>query len=230
VCHVNGACSEFAFDYRTDDKGVPSVADLQQSFIIGQAVAALSAGDEKKLKAAAARLKNAFPNDPEAAAKAEHLLRILTPPMFRPAATFPAAEKSAPLSGMTPGKTAVGYGKPLFDQIPVEAGTPFLQLGGKFYARGMYAHAPATYEYELGGAWKSLHTFFGIQDGHAGSVVFVIRGDGNELFRSQTIKDHLPHETTVNLTAVKVLTLIAEDAGDGNDSDWGIWATPTLSR
>jgi hypothetical protein len=34
----------------------------------------------------------------------------------------------------------------------------------------------------------------------------------------------------VNVTEVKQLELIVEDAGDGVSADWGVWIEPTLER
>lgn len=82
----------------------------------------------------------------------------------------------------------------------------------------------------LNTGWKTLSTKFGLQDRHAGSVVFVFQGDGKELFRSSAIKDHQVREQSVNVGGVTLLELIVEDAGDGPNSDWGVWLDPQLKR
>ena len=79
-------------------------------------------------------------------------------------------------------------------------------------------------------AWKQLRTGYGLQDGHPGSVVFVVRGDGRELFRSDTVADHELRRIELDVSGVKLLELSVEDAGNGATSDWGVWIAPELAR
>jgi len=60
--------------------------------------------------------------------------------------------------------------------------------------------------------------------------VFVVRGDGKELFRSPVIRDHRLRRLEVDVSGVHILELIVEDGGDGGNSDWGLWIEPTLER
>ncbi|HEX7375901.1 MAG TPA: NPCBM/NEW2 domain-containing protein [Pirellulales bacterium] len=82
--------------------------------------------------------------------------------------------------------------------------------------------------YREGMQWQSVSTRFGLQDGHDGSVTFVIRGDSRELFRSPRVSDHTVRERTADVSGVDLLELIVEDAGDGNRGDWGVWLDPRL--
>ncbi|MGC4006728.1 MAG: NPCBM/NEW2 domain-containing protein [Pirellulales bacterium] len=117
------------------------------------------------------------------------------------------------------------------DRVVSENGSsPLIAVGGRFFETGLFAHAPNRYEWRLNGGWKSLRTEYGLQDDHDGTVVFVIRADGNEVFRSNTVKDHTAREKTVDLTGVDRLELNVEDAADGTNSDWGVWLSPTLTR
>ena len=75
-----------------------------------------------------------------------------------------------------------------------------------------------------------LKSGYGLQDGHDGSVVFVVRGDGKELFRSRLITDRRLRHLEIDVTDVKQLELVVEDGGNGNGSDWGLWIEPTLER
>jgi hypothetical protein len=61
-------------------------------------------------------------------------------------------------------------------------------------------------------------------------VVFVIKGDGKELFRSPIVRDHKVREATVDVGEIKLLELLVEDGKDGGNSDWGVWLEPTLKR
>lgn len=122
-------------------------------------------------------------------------------------------------------KTA--WGQPLRGEVPEDV---FLSVAGKFYASGLFAHARSLYRFSLDKKWSSFQTKFGLQDGHDGSVVFVIRGDGQELFRSNRINIGVIGEKTVSVKDVQTLELVVEDAGDGEGSDWGVWIDPVLTR
>jgi hypothetical protein len=109
-----------------------------------------------------------------------------------------------------------------------EANECFLSVNGQFFERGLFAHAPAKHELELNGKWTRFRSGFGVQDGHDGSVVFVVRGDGRELFRSPLIEDHTLHQMEVDVSGVQALELTVEDGGNGTHSDWGVWLQPEL--
>ncbi|HEX7375881.1 MAG TPA: NPCBM/NEW2 domain-containing protein [Pirellulales bacterium] len=82
----------------------------------------------------------------------------------------------------------------------------------------------------MGKQWQSVITGYGLQDGHDGSVTFVIKGDGQELFRSPRISDHELREQTVDVKGIDLLELVVEDSGDGNRGDWGVWLNPRVRR
>jgi hypothetical protein len=101
-------------------------------------------------------------------------------------------------------------------------------VGGKFFEQGLYAHAPSKHELELEGKWARFRSAYGLQDGHPGSVVFVVRGDDKELFRSPLVKDQALRKLDVDVQGVNSLELSVEDGGDGNHGDWGVWIWPQL--
>ena len=105
-----------------------------------------------------------------------------------------------------------------------------LESGERRHARGIYAHAPSRYVYALGGKWETLRSRYGLQKGNPGSVVFVVRGDGRELVRSQIVRDFRDRDLEVCVRGVKQLELIVETTPDGATSDWGIWFDPQLTR
>ena len=105
-----------------------------------------------------------------------------------------------------------------------------LQLEGRGYANGICAHAPSSVTTKLDGKWKTLKTAYGLQDGGTGSVVFVVKGDGKELFRSALVKDHVRRDAEIDVEGVNTLELVTEDGGDGNRSDHSIWIEPILTR
>ena len=105
-----------------------------------------------------------------------------------------------------------------------------LQLEGRGYANGICAHAPSSVTTTLDGKWRTLKFAYGLQDGGTGSVVFVVKGDGKELFRSALVKDHVRRDAEIDVDGVKTLELITEDGGDDNRSDHSIWIEPKLTR
>ena len=105
----------------------------------------------------------------------------------------------------------------------------FIRVGGQRFESGLYAHAVSSYKFNLGGNWKTFKSGYGIQDKMPGSVVFVVLGDGKELFRSPLIRDHTLRRLEVNVTGVKILELIVEDNGNHN-YDWAVWIEPALER
>ena len=70
----------------------------------------------------------------------------------------------------------------------------------------------------------------GLADGRGGSVVFVITGDGKELWRSKKITDASLPRFEINVRDVKELTFQVEDGGNGNSSDWGVWCDLKVVR
>ena len=77
---------------------------------------------------------------------------------------------------------------------------------------------------------KSLRGTAGMHDGHSGSVVFTVTGDGKQLWGSHVLESGGTAPFKVDLTGVKQLELQVSDAGDGAGSDWGLWLEPTLAR
>jgi hypothetical protein len=104
---------------------------------------------------------------------------------------------------------------------------------GKIYATGLWAHSPSRYVFDLGGKWKSLRGEAGLHTAiqpYAWGVVFVIKTDGREVFRSLAIRGPTKPSYTVDLTGVKTLELIVEKASEQNGCNWGLWLDPVVSR
>jgi hypothetical protein len=86
--------------------------------------------------------------------------------------------------------------------------------------------------FSLGGKWKQLNARIGIQRGRrAGSVTFVVMGDGEELYHSSLIRlEDGEVRVGVDVSGVQTLELITEPGADGKDEDWGLWVAPALVR
>lgn len=148
---------------------------------------------------------------------------------FRPDPS-PAEQKKdiCHLSEATMISSSAGYGKATPNRLP---GNPVLwSCGSRLFPRGIYAHAPALHQWDLGAKWKKLEGTAGLQDGNGGSCIFIIKADGKELWRSEKTIDGTARDFSLSVEGVKELEFIVGDAGDGNHSDWGCWFSPTLTR
>lgn len=149
-------------------------------------------------------------------------------------ADVPLEAANLPLGDSRPELAEVGWLKPAANRIPLNAEiqSPLLD-SGKIYATGLYAHSPSRYIYNLGGKWErlrgeaGLHTAF---QGKAFGVVFVIKADNKEVFRSQKIRGTEHARYDVDVTRVKKLELIVEKAVERNGGNWAMWLEPTLFR
>jgi hypothetical protein len=138
------------------------------------------------------------------------------------------------LGDVRPELAEVGWLKPTANRIPLseEIGSPLLD-SGKIFATGLFAHSPSRYVYELGGKWKTLRGEAGLHTAfqpYAFGVVFVIKTDGHEAFRSGVIRGSKLVHYEIDVAGVKQLELIVEKAEDRNGGNWGLWLEPTLFR
>ncbi len=122
----------------------------------------------------------------------------------------------------------IGYGRAVPNRLPDDF---LFSCGSRLFPRGLYAHAKSTHTWDLGGKWKSLTGHAGLPDGHdGGSCVFVVKADGEELWRSSKTEPGTLRPFNVKVEGVATLELTVEDAGDGIGSDWGCWFSPELQR
>lgn len=230
VCHVNGAVSVFPFDYDVDERGMPRLDVFRMRVPLDEALQAFAARDRKRLEHLADVCRDRFPDLPELHRRIAHLMRLLEAVPPRPLAELPRDDEGwVSISGAAFRTATTGWGRPLRDQVLMERGEPcFIQVGGRFFEHGLFAHAPSKYELEIDGKYARFRTGYGLQDGHKGSVAFVIRGDGRELFRSPVIQDAVPRNLDLSVEGIRVLELIVETGEDGPGSDWGVWLEPRL--
>jgi hypothetical protein len=221
----------FAYRYEVDRAGLPQIEQILEGPWLNQAQTAFTARDTKRLEEVFAEIKEGLPDSKQLQRKVAHLQKLLKPGELQNLAALPQDVKSADLTGFKFAAESVGWGRPLRNQVLAEGeSSVLLEVGGQFFESGLYAHAPARHAVQLDKSWKTFTTKFGLQDGHNGSVVFVIKADGKELFRSPTIQDKKLHEQQVSVEGVKLLELLVENAGDGGTYDWGVWIEPRLGR
>lgn len=222
ACHANGATSRLAHPYTVADDGTVGIETMSLSMALTAFCGAVSRRDH----ATAETIRDAFPEGGRERAIATSILagvrRKPRPP--QPAAASP--EGRMPLSRLEPIEARVGWLQPAYDHLPRPES--LIVAGGRVFDTGIYAHAPAVHRYRLGGVWTRLTGECGLPDG-GGSVVFVIRADGREVFRSKVVGPGRPADFDIDLRGVDELELLTEDAGDGKAADWGVWLAPLLS-
>ena len=107
-----------------------------------------------------------------------------------------------------------------------------MTCAGKGFMRGIGTHAPSRIVYRIPKGYSSFAATIGYdQEVQAGSIVFVVEGDGKEIYRSPIVK--VSDETIdINLpiSGVKELALVVEDAGDGIAADHADWADARLLK
>ena len=228
ACMANGAVSMIHRPYRVGGDGAPDLSLL----LLENDLRAFRAALSQRNLAQARTLAEALPAGSASGKAATALVEAAQGKnvQLEPAAV-PAGTKSIPLSRLKPETATVGWGRPSYDILP--APEFLIQCGGQWFATGIYAHAPALHRYDLTkGEGKKLVGKCGLpsNDWNAGSVVFVIRADGKEVFRSPKTEPGLARPFEINLTGVRALELGTEDAGDGGNNDWGLWLDAMVSR
>jgi hypothetical protein len=229
ACVVNGATYQQAMSYRVKKDGEPDLDDIRVRFGLEPLIAAWKTGDRAKFDAGRVRAVKGLPEADAVAVWAGNLADTFGGKASQSAPDkIDASVKTVSLSDCAFASAKVGWLAPARNHVPDD--TFFLTVAGQRFARGLYAHAPSKYAWTLAGQWKRLQGNAGLQDGNGGSVVFVIKGDGKELWRSALVTKPQPIHYDVNVSGVQVLDLIVEDGGNGNASDWGVWLEPRLSR
>ena len=128
------------------------------------------------------------------------------------------------------GQPSNGWGPVEWDLGNGEQGAgdgPPLKIDGVTYQKGIGMHAPASVTFGLEAECQRFKATVGINDVQSsrGSVVFIVQGDGEELYRSPILRHNSEaHEIDIDITGVNELRLVADDGGDGNGNDHADWA------
>ena len=227
----SGDTRYFVYRYSVDEDSQPDVGPLLESEHVRKALEAYRVMDKKRLAEIVAEAKAQTPVHAGLLRKVEQLQKLLSPVELCAVVDIPAEVTAAKVADLKMETMTVGWGNPLRNQVLLEGeGNILLEVDGNLFESGLYAHAPSRHALRLNRGWKTLTTKYGLQDGHDGSVVFVVKGDGKELFRSKTIRDHKVLEQPINIADIDLLELIVENAGDGASGDWGVWLDPELQR
>jgi len=232
ACLVNGATSQFSRPYTVRKDGS---VDLESIFLV-EILAGVRAAVNGKKPAAAVMGESLVVKPhygPELIEKAERIRVRLAGSLaprrsIRSLLEVESALSTVVLSDVVPAAASVGWLSPTYDRVPEEL--VVLSSGGLTFEHGIYAHAPARHAYTLDGTWKFLAGRAGLSGASSGSVVFVVKADDREVWRSRVIKTGQLAQYHVAMDGVKNLELLVEDGGDGNGSDWGVWLEPVLTR
>lgn len=142
------------------------------------------------------------------------------------------------LSELTPASEQVGHKSPSIGYFSftspgdgVTSGDPIV-AHGTHWAHGIYAHANSRYEFYLNGnyseLWTSLIMLERMRCGNG--VVFIVRLDGRELYRSPRMDYNSdPVEIRLEVAGGERLELLTDMRGDVS-CDWSIWGDPILYR
>jgi hypothetical protein len=130
-------------------------------------------------------------------------------------------------------KASVGWEKVARNYFTCESEAVFfLELQGELYKKGLYAHSPSSFVFNLDEKWTSLSTTVGIRDyaHQQGSARFTIIGDGKVLYSSSALRVNQKAIIKVDVSNVKILELQANGTEGHNHNSWAIWVNPVLER
>ncbi|MBN1917709.1 MAG: NPCBM/NEW2 domain-containing protein [Verrucomicrobia bacterium] len=234
-CLVNGERRFLSYEFDVDqDLQVPIEVLKRQTIYELYANPAIDARDAEAMHAAVDKLKGV---DDIQYRRAVAYLDLMTRKPVEPKRLGELGDnvREVQLSQVTWESADVGWDEPTRGSVPVRdeddnrKDMP-LESGERFHETGLYAHADSRYVFNLDGAWKSFTSGYGLENRCQGSVVFVIKCDGEERFRSDLIDDWTEHRVEIDVMGVKQLELIASDNGDGHQGDCAIWFSPILKR
>ncbi|HPC96998.1 MAG TPA: NPCBM/NEW2 domain-containing protein [Sedimentisphaerales bacterium] len=128
------------------------------------------------------------------------------------------------LSDLDISKTQQGWGEPRKDKS-VDGNA--LRIAGRTFERGLGTHADSALYIKLAGGSTRFTAMVGLDDeaGRFGTVTFRILADGEEIFKTDTMKPGQPaHKVDVDVTGVDTLILLVGGGEDGINYDHADWA------
>ena len=164
----------------------------------------------------------------------KYLIKICKSPAIKPKALIEVPEdiKQVYLSDYKWTQAKVGWRKARANIYGIENNKDkklFLEIDGQLFSKGLYAHAPSIYTYNLNAKWNEFTTSFGFRDGADNTARFIIKGDGQVLFDSGVAETKKIYSKSVDVNGVNKLELIVEPIASKSGS-WTIWVNPILKR
>lgn len=111
--------------------------------------------------------------------------------------------------------------------------TFFLENQGKIYEKGLFAHAPSVYTFNLGKKWHTFSALAACRDDlieEIGPVRFTIWGDGKLLYTSPVLTKGQQTPFKIDVREVNTLELKAEFTALNNGHCWSVWLNPVIER
>ena len=163
------------------------------------------------------------------------MISILALSMLATVAALPA--DSIPLTQLMPhqidgGMASVGLNRSYASIWWAPEPKP-LRIGDRTFQGGLGTRANNAISYRLDGRYRRFQAWVGL-DAHVldkpeASVIFKVFGDGRVLFESGVMRpSDVAKRVDVSVGGVTELKLVAEDAGDGHESDHADWAEAVL--
>ena len=231
--HMNGATTTGNADLTHTAAGEPDAEALNLGWTTARAEQAVAQGKADAGKLLTEEAITAAAGSPETRRRLRILRAVVNP--VPPVELAGVTEDKVFLSDVAWTSAEVGWGKPArnyfwFDRR-IQNGV-FLQLAGRVYDKGLYAHSPSRYVFPVAGKWKRMTAAVGLRDGAMaqGSAVFTLLGDGRELFRSAVLRAGESAAVEADITGVKELELRAEGGEGHPHNSWAVWLDPLLTR
>jgi hypothetical protein len=100
-----------------------------------------------------------------------------------------------------------------------------IRIDTRVFEFGVGSHASSKLTWNIGGAYKKFHSHIGLDDESAcgNGAIWVVTGDGRELFRSKVLTSREIDSLSIDISGVNALELITLDRGD-KDCDHTDWA------
>lgn len=107
-----------------------------------------------------------------------------------------------------------------------------LNILGSTFTKGLGVHANSSITYDLKGEFTRFQSYIGLDnEKRGGTVVFEVLGDGRSLYKSGVFTDKSrPKFISLDVTGVRTLTLIVDQATNGNKNDHADWAEAAVLR
>jgi hypothetical protein len=232
VLDCNGAATDFDFHLKVDHNAKPNIAELNAGQLVAQAESAVLSQSPNAAELVS-QVAIAGAPTAEAKAKLRVLSELLTPPVPIDLATTP--HETVYLSDAEWSSAKVGWrdvARNHYDREQEQRNSIYLELKGRFYAKGLYAHSKSSYVFDLRQRWKTFTATIGLRDGSTqnGSAIFTVRGDGKLLYQSPILREGQSKDVKLDVSQVKTLELAA-DGGEGHiHNSWAIWTEPKLAR
>ncbi|MDD4972441.1 MAG: NPCBM/NEW2 domain-containing protein [Paludibacter sp.] len=130
-------------------------------------------------------------------------------------------------------KASVGWEKVARNYYTCESEqTFFLENQGKLYNKGLFAHSPSSYVFNLNKRWQKFSAIVGLRDfaDIQGSARFIVLGDGKILYESPALRVNQQSILSIDVKNVMILELKTTGTEGHNFNSWAVWLNPLLER